>query len=88
LETGRGIVVGNLLTGFVAAVLWLLFVASLLSGSLNGARDADQSSAIPTEANYQAAERSSQSADVRDWPSARGRRLSAPDANGCIKGLA
>jgi hypothetical protein len=78
------IIVGNLLTGLVATMLWLLFIASLFSQSTS----VQQAEAPPPVTSPQSYDVSSPTRDLNDWPSAKGRKLSKPDANGCVKELA
>lgn len=80
------IIVANLLTGVAAAVLWLLFIASLLGSAPTGEADAGREAPAYRDESYQGV--APPSNDVRTYPSARGRKLSPPDANGCIKELA
>ena len=52
-----GIVVGNILTGIVAAVLWLLFIASLISPNRNAgypmqSNETGTVDAIPSDAYF------------------------------------
>ena len=74
------IVVGNLLTGVVAVILWTLVIASVFSSSFDAPAElvpAAKADDVPTER-----------LDVRASAAQEDRKLSAPDANGCIKELA
>ena len=81
------IIVGNLLTGVVVAGLWLLFLASLLSGIRDGGAGTQAEAPISTPAS-QATEAPTGKYELTKSPSAKGRKLSPPDANGCVKELA
>lgn len=81
------IVVGNLLTVFVATVLWLLFIASLLSSASYDAEYANPAAVGSQVGSYQQWDEGARTADTNDRATVR-RDLSAPDENGCIKELA
>ena len=80
------IVVGNLLTALVVTLLWLLFIASLLSSAFNPSDYEDRAASNLSSGTYLPDQRT-QGGNTVFWPSPRG-ELSAPDASGCIKELA